>query len=200
MTAAPLALLAGCYLPPDLPPFDGVPIEAAPPEGCRPDDEISIACTIDGDTFDRGLCGDGGERFRMLGIDAPETEKPGVPADCFADAAWDWLTDLIDGEDVTVSYDQTCIDVYGRTLAYVWIRGELYDDIASDPIVEHWLTNWYQDADEPAILVNEMMLGEGYARQYPEEIAGTLVFQDRLDGAAREAEQFDRGLWGACEP
>jgi endonuclease YncB( thermonuclease family) len=66
-------LLAACYDPPDLPPFEGVPIVAAPPEGCRPDQDEEILCTVDGDTFDIGNCGEGGERFRMLGVDAPET-------------------------------------------------------------------------------------------------------------------------------
>ena len=193
-----LLTLLSCYGPPELPLLDGVPIVAAPPEGCREPDEVTIACTVDGDTFDIGVCGDGGERFRMLGVDAPETEKPGTPADCYADTAWAWLTETIEGEEVTVSFDRDCYDVYGRTLAYVWIRGDLYEDLADDPELQFYQWTWFEDPDEPAILLNEVMLGEGYARQYPEEIAGTLVFQERLDEAAREAEQFSRGLYGAC--
>lgn len=193
-----LLALSACYYPPDLPPHGDVPIVAAPPEGCRDDDDVTIVCTIDGDTFDIGLCGDGGERFRMLGVDAPETEKPGVPADCFANEAWAWLTERIEGEEVTVSFDRTCVDVYDRTLAYVWIREDLYEDLADEPEMQFYLWSWVEDPDEPAILLNEVMLGEGYARQYPEEIAGTLFFQDRLDEAARDAEQFGRGLYGAC--
>ncbi|MCB9684110.1 MAG: thermonuclease family protein [Alphaproteobacteria bacterium] len=194
-----LGFLLACYDPPDLPPFEGVPIVAAPPEGCRDDEEDEeIVCTIDGDTFDIGTCGDGGERFRMLGIDAPETEKPGKPSECYADEAWAWLTDIAEGEDVTLSFDRTCVDVYGRSLAYVWARGDLYDDLASRPEFHFYDWTWFRDPDEPAILLNEVMLGEGLARQYPEEIAGTLIFQDRLDRAALDAEQFSRGLWGAC--
>ena len=194
-----LILFVACYAPPDLPPHRPVPIVAAPAEGCREEDDVTIACTLDGDTFDVGLCGDGGERFRMLGVDAPEIEHPDHPvADCFAHEAWDWLADRIDGEEVTVSFDRTCVDVYGRTLAYVWIRGDLYEDLADEPEMQFYLWSWYEDPDEPAILLNEVMLGEGYARQYPEEIAGTLIFQDRLDEAARDAEQSGRGLYGAC--
>lgn len=188
--------LLACYTPPDLPPFGGVPIVAAPPEGCRDDDEYTVACTIDGDTFDLSLCGDGGERVRMLGVDAPETEKPGKAADCYANEAWDWLTSVLAGQEVTLSFDRTCTDIYDRTLAYVWLRGDAFEAVADD--LPFWVSNWYQDPEEPAILLNEVMLGEGYARQYPEDLAGTLVFQTRLDDAAREAEQFSRGLWGAC--
>lgn len=189
--------LLACYRPPNLPPFSDVPIVPAPPEGCRDDDEVYVACTVDGDTFDLSNCGDGGERVRMLGVDAPETEKPGTPADCYANEAWDWLTSVISGRDVTVSFDRTCIDVYDRTLAYVWLRDDVYEDVAED--LPFWISNWIYDPEEPAILLNEVMLGEGFARQYPEEIAGTLFFQTRLDDAAQEAEQFSRGLWGACE-
>jgi endonuclease YncB( thermonuclease family) len=195
----PLLALIGCYTPPDLPEFTGVPIVPAPPPGCRPEleDEL-VACTIDGDTFDLYACGDGGERFRMLAIDAPETEKPGQEAECYANEAWAWLTGVAEGEDVTISFDRTCVDIYGRSLGYVWARDDLYYDLAARPEFEPYLWSWFLDPEEPAILLNEVMLGEGYAPQYPEEIAGTLIFQSRLDDAARSAEQFSRGLWGAC--
>jgi endonuclease YncB( thermonuclease family) len=187
--------LLACYTPPDLPPFGEVPIVAAPPEGCRDDDEVYVACTVDGDTFDLTSCGEG-ERVRMLGVDAPETEKPGQVADCYANEAWDWLTGVLTGEEVTVSFDRTCTDIYDRTLAYVWLRDDAFEKVAGD--LPFYITNWYEDPDEEAILLNEIMLGEGFARQYPEDLAGTLVFQSRLDEAAKEAEQFSRGLWGAC--
>lgn len=193
-----MILLAACYSPPDLPLLGTVPIVAAPVEGCRDSDEITVGCTIDGDTFDAGACGSGAERFRMLGVDAPETEKEGTPADCYADIAWGWLTGLIEGQEVTISFDRTCVDVYGRSLAYVWAREDLFEDLQFDPDFEPYVWVWPEDPEEGAILLNEVMLGEGYARQYPEDIAGTLIFQDRLDEAAAEAARTGRGLYGAC--
>lgn len=189
----------GCYQPPDLPPFRGVPIEAVAPT-CRDEEEgVYVACTIDGDTLDLGVCGDGGERVRMLGVDAPETEKPGVPADCYADEAWAWLDALVAYDDIAVSFDRTCVDIYDRTLAYVWLVGnEAEDAVDADHNLEPYLREWILDDTEPAILVNEVMLGEGFAYQYPEEIAGTLIFQDQLDAAAASAERNARGAWGAC--
>lgn len=194
-----LALLAGCYDPPDLPLLDEVPIVPAAVGGCRDElEDVTIACTVDGDTFDVGLCGDGGERFRMLGIDTPETEKPTHPTECWADEAWAFLTELVAGEDVTISFDRTCVDVYGRSLGYLWARGDLYEDLVRDP--DLWPYEWIYpyEPDEPAILLNEVMLGEGFADQYPEEIAGTLFFQERLDRAKATAQQKGRGLWSAC--
>jgi endonuclease YncB( thermonuclease family) len=181
--------LVACYVPPDLPLQGEVPIVAAPTGTCRDGDDVTVTCVLDGDTF----CGDDGELVRMIGIDAPETEEPGIAADCFADEAWDWLADTIEGEEVTLGFDRTCTDVSGRTLAWVWIRGDALDA----PDLEPWITEAV-DSEEPAVLLNEVMLGEGYARPYPEEIAGTLVFQDRLDRAAAAAEQSARGLWTAC--
>ena len=196
-----LPLVVGCYLPPDLPPFQGVPIEGKPFISCAEEDEdVEVACVIDGDTLDLENCGeDAGVRVRLLGIDAPETEKPGQPAECYANEAWDFLSDLLLGEEVTVSYDKECTDIYDRTLAYLWLRDDVLEDVADDPDYEEFLWEWYIDPDEPAILVNELLLGLGLVRDYPEEIAGTLAFQGRLDDARLRAQQLGRGLWGACE-
>jgi endonuclease YncB( thermonuclease family) len=194
-----LLLLTACYAPPNLPDFEGVPLVPAPGEGCRPEFEnADVSCVIDGDTFDVGLCGDGGERFRMLGIDTPETEKPGQVGQCYAEEAFAFLAGLIAGEEITVTFDQTCVDVFGRSLGYVWAVDDLYDDLARDPDLQPYLWTYPYDTEVPAILLNEVVLGEGYGRDYPEEIAGTLYFQKRLDEAKATAEQFSRGLWGAC--
>lgn len=190
---------AGCYQPPTLPPFRGVPIVGAAPT-CRDEEEhVYVACTIDGDTLDLERCGDGGERIRMLGVDAPETEKPGTPADCYGPEAALYLESLLAYDDVALSFDQTCVDVFDRTLAYVWLIGnEAEDAVDADARLEPYLREWLLDADEPALLINEVLLGEGWAYQYPEEIAGTLIFQDQLDAAAAAAELNGRGAWGAC--
>ncbi len=196
-----LTLLAGCYLPPDdLPAFEGVPIEGKPFIACaQPDEDVPVACVIDGDTLDLEECGDeDGTRVRLLGIDAPETEKPGQPAECGANEAWDFLTGLLQNEEVTVTYDTECTDPFGRTLAYLWIRDRLLDDVIDEPDFDEFLWEYYLEDDEPAILVNELLLGLGVVRDYPEEIAGTLAFQDRLDAARDRARQLERGVWGAC--
>ena len=117
-------LLAGCFQPPDLPPFlDEVPIVAQPFTPCAPEDEdVRVACVIDGDTVDLGACGDDvGERVRLLGIDAPETSEP---AECFADEAKEFLLQLIEGETLTMSHDRTCTGAFGRTLGYLWLRDD----------------------------------------------------------------------------
>lgn len=193
-----LLVLTACYSPPELPPFE-LPLVPAPGHGCRDEfDGADVACTLDGDTFDVGACGDGGERFRLLGVDTPELEHPGQAEECYGPQAATFLADALTDEEVTITFDRTCVDVYGRSLGYVWAMGDLFEDLARDPDFQPYLWSYPYDPEEPAILLNEVLLGEGFAEQYPEELAGTLFFQQRLDGAAAKAEQARRGLWGAC--
>ncbi|MBX2801709.1 MAG: thermonuclease family protein [Myxococcales bacterium] len=193
-------ILLACYQAPDLPLLDEPPLDPRPFTPCDVEDEnVPVACVIDGDTVDLNGCGaDSGDRIRLLGIDAPETEKPGEPAECHADVAWDYLRDLLQTAEVTVSFDRTCTDPFERTLAYLWLVGDDLDRALNDPELEEFLWSWYLDPAQPAILVNEALLGLGLADAFPEEIAGTLAFQGRLDSALQRAQRSRRGLWGAC--
>ena len=192
-----LALVfVGCYRPPDLPLLDEVPIE--PPDFIPCDEDLedeTVACVVDGDTFDYRECGGGDElRVRMLAIDAPEVSQP---PDCFGPEAEQWLRGILEGETVTLTRDATCEDKFLRQLTYVWALGDLYDELARDRRIAD-LTDYRFGEEEPAVLVNEVVLRLGYARQYPEEFAGTLYYQDRLDAATAAAEADQLGLWSAC--
>lgn len=179
----PIALVAGCYTPPDLPDdLDEIPLL---PEGvCAESREAIVECTLDGDTFDVGACGEeAGERVRMLGLDAPEVAHDGEPADCWGDEAAAVLRAELTGRRITLSFDQSCIDTYGRTLAYVWIAA---DEAEGD-------TAGYDEG----LLLNEWMLANGHARFY--ELDEALRLEDRLVAAEADARARGLGLWGACE-
>ena len=109
-----------------------------------------------------------------------------------------FLRNLVEGESLTLSHDRTCQDAFGRTLGYLWLRGNALENALQNAAMEPYLWSWYLDRDEPAILLNEALLGLGFAEDFPEEIAGTLVFQNRLDLARQNAETARRGLWRAC--
>jgi micrococcal nuclease len=80
----------------------------------RPRLEV-VERVIDGDTF----VVRGGERIRIIGIDAPEWPASGIP-DCFGPAATAKLRQLLKtGDPVTLTSDAEPRDRYGRTLAYV---------------------------------------------------------------------------------
>src|SRR4051794_32758078 len=84
-----------------------------------------VAQVVDGDTV-RVRVGAREESVRLLGIDTPETHKPGTPIECGGPQASAYLTKLAPpGTKVTLESDpsQDEVDRYGRTLAYVRLPG-----------------------------------------------------------------------------
>ena len=177
-----LGLCAGCFAPPDLPAFDGVPV--VPSGQCAPNRVEWVACVLDGDTFDLTTCStDTSERVRLLGIDAPEIAHDGNPAQCWADEASTELRRLVAKRRVLLTFDHDCIGVYGRTLAYVWLEDEPTD----------------AGPGPDALLINEWMLSEGYARLFDEDFGHPLRMEDRLRAAQSDAQARGLGLWSACD-
>lgn len=178
--------------PGDLPPRpESFPTFLEGEGACAPARTERVACTLDGDTFDVGACGEEvGERIRMLGINAPEIAHD-EPAECYGDIAATALRELIDGRSVVLTFDFECIDDprYGRTLAYVYFEPD-------DAVVP--------DGDTGAsastyVLANEWMLQEGYARLAPEFwTTEDIRLLPELVAAEQRAREQGIGLWGAC--
>lgn len=161
-----LVLLGGCRG------IDSVPIVAG--EHCEPDREETVACTLDGDTVQMGVCG--GESVRLLGVSAPEIAHDSSEIDeCFGPEAAAWMAARLDGEDVRLEFDAECADQYERTLAYVWTVD--------------------QDGEES--LVNEEIIRAGYARVY--EDFDDIRLAERLYAAQADAQAMNAGLWAVCE-
>jgi len=194
--------LAGCYNPPDLPLLDEIPV-SAPSAQCAPPVDVDIGCVLDGDTFDFGGCGDSqGERVRMLGVDAPEiAHSDDEVAECFGEESHAELNRILSGRRVRLTFDQTCEDIYERTLAYVWLVGDEADDLLADSEVVDLLEERDADGDEPALLVNEYMIAFGFAALYgddADEYSGDIIYGTRLQVAESRASLYKRGLWAAC--
>jgi len=152
---------------------------------------------IDGDTFDLAQCGADGdpERVRLLGIDAPETAKPGVAADCYGDEATLELERILSGRSLRLEFDLTCQGDFNRTLAWVFIEGD-----ADDPLIAELelLDNLGIEEDGSfKLLVNEWMVRAGHARLYEDEEEHR--YEDRMYEAQRQAALTAQGLWGVCE-
>jgi micrococcal nuclease len=80
-----------------------------------------VTHVVDGDTIDVTL-GDGNEEtVRYIGIDTPETVKPGTPVQCGGPRAHEVNDRLVYGKTVTLRFDAERRDVYGRLLAYVYL-------------------------------------------------------------------------------
>jgi len=83
---------------------------------------------VDGDTIDIRDEIRGHLRVRVLGIDTPETVKPGYPVDCWGPEATQFASSTLLGQRVAVVTDPTQdrTDRYGRTLAYL-VRADGWD-------------------------------------------------------------------------
>jgi micrococcal nuclease len=127
----------------------------------------TVARVVDGDTIVLGS----GQRIRYIGMDTPESVKPGTPVQCFAKAASHENARLVEGRRVRLRYDAERQDRYGRTLAYV-----------------------YRASDD--LFVNAELVRRGYARQLtiPPNVAHASLF-GRL---ATQARRHGRGLWRDC--
>ena len=174
---------------------DKVPI-LAPEAFCAPARVETIDCTIDGDTVYVGGCSVG-ESVRLLGVQAPEIEHPPDPAMCWGDQAWDWLDERLAGAQVTLEFDQECLDIYKRTLAWIWLEGDSSDPF-SDELVALDGLGVDPETETFKVLVNEWLVRAGQARLYDEGFAQDVRFYDRLELAQSLAELEGLGLWGAC--
>ncbi len=194
LTLAAFALGA-CYTPPELPHVDEVPI--VPSNSCRPDTTVMVSEVLDGDTFRDALSLDDDPSYRLLGVDAPEIAHAPDPADCFGDDAHEALARLIEGKQITLTFDHECEGKFGRTLVYAWLVEEAYLDIASDPTVSEYERS-VPGYEGPALMLNEWLIGRGYAQVFPEELFGEILYQDELERAESTAIAGGLGLWSGC--
>jgi micrococcal nuclease len=110
---------------------------------------------------------EGSQKVRLLGIDAPELERDGQPADFLAHKAKAELARLIQGRRVRLEYDHLRYDQYGRLLAYLFLPD--------------------------GTLVNAELVRQGLAKVYI--FPPNNRYQDALLTAQREAMEGRRGLW-----
>jgi micrococcal nuclease len=86
---------------------------------------VTITSVVDGDTLkirtDKGV----NTTMRVIGIDTPETRKPGVPVECGGKEATAFMTRLAKGKRGVIIADRTqdSVDKYGRALGYIQVGG-----------------------------------------------------------------------------
>ena len=134
-----------------------------------------VTRVVDGDTVEVRL-DDEIEDVRYIGVDTPETVKPGAPVDCFGPQASNFNHRLVERRRVRLVFGVERRDVYGRLLAYVYI-------VAGDEA----------DVDR---FVNAELVRRGLARTLT--IPPNDRFAERLKRLEIAAARAGRGLWGAC--
>jgi micrococcal nuclease len=133
-----------------------------------------VVRAVDGDTLEVALAGGATETVRLIGVDTPETVKPGTPVQCFGPRASSFEHRVVEGRRVRLLTGVEPRDVYGRLLAYVWLR----IPAAGERLLE----------DE--------LLRRGLARTltfHPND-----RFAPRFVRIERHAAMTGKGLWNAC--
>lgn len=146
-------------------------------------EEATVVKVVDGDTVEveitarsegpgAGLAEVGREYpVRLIGIDTPESVKPGSPVECFGREASSAAKALLDGAKVRLVKDVEETDRYDRLLRYVYLEAEM---------------------------ANARLVANGYASAYtyPPNTRWSSLFVQ----LQREAREAQRGLWspGSC--
>ena len=133
-----------------------------------------VTRVVDGDTVKVKLANRARIRtVRYIGVDTPETVKPGEPVQCFGKQASSFNKRLVEGRRVRLVIGRERTDRYGRLLAYVFVSGR---------------GNRF---------VNAELLRRGYARTLA--IPPNTDRAGRFAVLERRARNGRRGLWAVCE-
>jgi micrococcal nuclease len=126
---------------------------------------------VDGDTVDIRDDNRGRLRIRLLGIDTPETKKPGYTVGCWGPEASEFPQSTLLGQRVAFITDPTqgMYDRYGRTLAYL------------------------DKADGWDYSIEAARVGAAHSYVYHNNPAERA---DQIAAAEQEAKTAGRGLWG----
>src|SRR3989442_15520076 len=81
--------------------------------------EARVVRVVDGDTIVASVEGDD-QYVRYIGVDTPETVKPGAPVQCYGPQASAENHRLVEGHTVRLVFDRERRDVYERLLAFVY--------------------------------------------------------------------------------
>lgn len=126
-------------------------------------EERVVRWVIDGDTFEL----EGGERVRLIGVDAPENMRRKNHVDFYGPESAALAKALLNGQKVRLEKDIQEKDKYGRTLAYAYL--------------------------EDGTFVNARLVEEGAARAIV--IAPNGRHYSHLKSAQQKARKLQKGLW-----
>jgi micrococcal nuclease len=145
-------------------PWERIELGGEPPRGAR----AYVTRAIDGDTIEVRI-DDRLEDVRYIGVDTPETVKPGAAVQCFGPRASRFEHRVLEHRWVRLVFGVERRDAYGRLLAYVYL-GDRF--------------------------LNAELLGRGLARTLT--IPPNDRFAPLFARLQRRAALAGRGLWGAC--
>lgn len=145
--------------------------------------EAEVVRVVDGDTFEARI-GDEVEDVRLIGVDTPETVKPGEPVQCYGPQASHFAHREFEGRRLRLVFGAERRDVYDRLLAYVYLPAPA--GVSDNP---------KRPAQRERFL-NAELLRRGLARTLV--IPPNVRYAERFEALERGAARAGRGLWGHC--
>lgn len=132
---------------------------------------VTVSRVVDGDTVEL----EGGDRVRMIGVNTPETVKPGEPEQPYGKQASDFTKSQIQGKRLFLETDVQEKDQYGRILGYLYTQ---------EPKNQDELEKY---------MFNAILLREGYAQLMT--IQPNSKYADTFVKFQRQAREGNKGLW-----
>jgi micrococcal nuclease len=129
---------------------------------------VTVERVVDGDTIEVDPAVSGTQDVRLLGVDTPETVDPGEPIEPYGPQASAFTEQQLEGQLVTLIFDQERTDQYGRALAYVQLGNQ-------------------------SKTFNETLLRRGYAQLYV--VPPNDRYETRFRQAQDQARAAQRGIW-----
>jgi micrococcal nuclease len=130
---------------------------------------VTVERVVDGDTIEVNPAVSGTQDVRLIGVDTPETVDPGQPVEPYGPEASAFTKQELEGQSVTLTFDQDRTDQYGRALAYIQLGAQ-------------------------SETFNETLLEQGYAQL--EIVSPNDRYEGRFSEAQDRARQARRGIWG----
>lgn len=136
--------------PPSNTPITRIALDLPPVTG-------QVEFVIDGDT----VIMHGGERVRLLGINAPEVAHHNRPGEPLGEEAREALQRLVTGKHLTLQFDRERRDHYGRLLAYLFLEdGRLVNSLLLEQGWVHVSLHWPNLKYDQAFMQKERLARE----------------------------------------
>jgi micrococcal nuclease len=130
--------------------------------------QVSVTRVVDGDTIEVSPQVEGTTDVRLIGVDTPEVFRGEEPCGPEASA---FTTERLEGQDITLEFDEDRVDPFDRALAYVWVP------------------------DLDGELFNETLVSEGLARV--DTFPPNDQYEERFLEAEGQARDEGIGVWAA---
>ena len=137
--------------------------------------EALVVHVQSGNTVDVQLADGSIQRVRMLGVNAPRIDAPGIGDECYGPEAAAFLADRVDGKMVRLEQEVSDTDASGRLLRHVWV--------------------WDTEAGAE-VLLGKLLVSEGYAEA--QDQPPDTMRADDLRAAEADARTRKAGKWSAC--